>query len=336
MQKLNKTLAISIAILLMVSIGTSMILFPNASAHNPPYDIPTYAYIVAAPSPIGIGQTAHVYMWLDCVYGAATPGAATASTPTNGSTASAALLSNNYRFHNYNLTITAPDGTVTTQVFPIISDSTSSQYITFTPDQTGTYSLKFNFPGQTYGENGNGYEKSALMGDYYQPSSANTTLTVQQEPIPASTTSGPLPSQYWARPIYGENTDWWTISSNWLGLGSPVVGGWSSSGGQAVMYHQDSQGPLTSHVMWTRPLQFGGVVGGNQFQPGGSDPNSDAYGVAYFEGSSYAPRFYNPIIIQGILYYTETASFTGSPIMGGYVYRTNRRARSSHRKTTLE
>jgi hypothetical protein len=69
--------------------------------------------------------------------------------------------------------------------------------------------------------------------------------------------------------------------------------------------------------MWTRPLQFGGAVGGNQFQAGGSDPNSDAYGVQYFEGSSYAPRFYYPIIIQGILYYTETASFTGSPISGG-------------------
>ncbi len=317
MQKINKTLSISIAILLMVSIGTSMTLLPNASAHNPPYNIPTYAYIVAAPSPIGLGQTAHIYMWLDAVYGAATPGAATASTPTNGSTASAALLSNGYRFHNYNLTITKPDGSMSTQIFPVISDSTSSQYVTLTPDQIGTYTIVFRFPGQVYGENGNGYEKSPLMGDLYLSSTATTTLTVQQEPIPGAKTSGPLPSQYWARPIYGENTDWWTISSNWLGVASPPVGGWSTSGGQAGMYHQDAIGPLTSHIMWTRPLQFGGAVGGNQFQPGGSDPNSDAYGVAYFEGSSYAPRFYYPIIIQGILFYTETASFTGSPIMGG-------------------
>jgi hypothetical protein len=315
MQNKNKTLAIAIAILLTISIGTSMTIFPNVSAHNPPYDIPTYAYIVAAPSPIGVGQTAHVYMWLDCVYGAA--GGTVAVVPTNGSTASAGLLANSYRFHNYNLTITAPDGTVTTQIFPIISDTTSSQYITLTPDQTGTYTLKFSFPGQTYGENGNGYEGSSLIGDHYLASTATTTLTVQQDPIPGAKTSGPLPSQYWARPIYGENTDWWTISSNWLGYGSPAVGGWSSSGGQANMYHQDAIGPLTSHIMWTRPLQFGGVVGGNQFQAGGSDPNPDAYGVGYFEGSSYAPRFYYPIIIQGILYYTETASFTGSPIMGG-------------------
>lgn len=288
---------------------------PNAYAHTPAYNIPTYAYIVAAPSPIGLGQTAHVYLWLDCVYGAA--GGTVAAVPTNGSTASAGLLANSYRFHNYNLTITAPDGKVTTQIFAIILDTTSSQYITMTPDQIGTYTLKFSFPGQVYGENGNGYEKSLLMGDNYLASTATTTLTVQQDPIPAAKTSGPLPQDYWSRPIYGENTDWWTISSNWLGLGSPPVGGWSSSGGQAAMYHQDAIGPLTSHVMWTRPLQFGGAVGGNQFRAGGSDPNSDAYGVAYFEGSSYAPRFYYPIIIQGILYYTETASFTGSPIMGG-------------------
>ncbi len=323
MQNVNKTMAILIALILSISMLSSMILMPDVYAHGPglaspdnvPWNIPTYAYIVAAPDPIGVGQSAHVYMWLDCVYGAA--GGTVAANPTNGSTASAGLLANSYRFHNYNFTIIKPDGSVTTQIFPIISDTTSSQYVIMTPDQLGTYTLQFSFPGQVYGANGNGYEKSLLVNDTYLPSSAQTTLTVQQDPIPAAKTSNPLPTAYWARPIYGENTDWWTISSNWLGYGSPAVGGWSSSGGQANMYHQDAIGPLTSHVMWTRPLQFGGAVGGNQFQAGGSDPNSDAYGVGYFEGSSYAPRFYYPIIIQGILYYTETASFTGSPIMGG-------------------
>jgi hypothetical protein len=61
--------------------------------------------------------------------------------------------------------------------------------------------------------------------------------------------------------------------------------------------------------MWTTPTQFGGEVGGNMFP---SDTS-----ISYFEGSSYAPRFYDPIIIDGYLYYTQVASFTGSPIMGG-------------------
>jgi hypothetical protein len=105
LQNKNKTLAISIAILLTITMVSSMILMPDVYAHGPglappndvPWNIPTYAYIVAAPSPIGVGQTAHVYMWLDCVYGAA--GGTTAAVPTNGSTASAGLLANSYRFH---------------------------------------------------------------------------------------------------------------------------------------------------------------------------------------------------------------------------------------------
>ena len=87
----------------------------TTSAHDPGWQIPTQAYIIAAPDPVGVGQTAHIYMWLTAVFGAA--GGTTASVGTNASTASAALLGNNYRFHNYKLTITAPDGTNSTQTF---------------------------------------------------------------------------------------------------------------------------------------------------------------------------------------------------------------------------
>jgi hypothetical protein len=309
MQNKNKLLAIAIAILLSVSTATTISILPFANAHSPAWQIPTQGYIVAAPSIIGVGQPVHVYMWLTAVYGAA--GGTGASTGTNGSTASAALLSNNYRWHNYNLTIVAPDGTKSTQIFPVISDTTSSQYTVFTPTQIGMYTFIFNFPGQVYGENGNGYEKSTLMGDYYLPVTATTTLNVQEEQEPAPINSYPLPTAYWARPIYGENTDWWAISSNWLGSGSAPPGGYSTSGSFSQLYHNDAVGSLTSHVMWTRQLQFGGVVGGNQFLDGGSNPNGAAPGSQYFEGTSYQPRFVNPILINGYLYYTEPISFSG-------------------------
>ena len=301
----TRTAIIAIALFLTISIGTSLTLIPNATSHSPAWQIPTYAYVVGAPNPVGVGQEAHVYLWLDSVYGAA--GGTTAVIGTNGSTASAALLSNNYRFRNYNLTITAPDGTTTTQVFAVISDTTSSQFTKFTPTQVGTYTLKFTFPGQFYGENGNGYEKSILIGDYYLPSSASATLTVQQDPIPAAITSYPLPTEYWTQPIYGENSYWFSISSNWLGSGSPVPAGYTSSS----MYRADAVGSLTAHVMWTRELQFGGVAGGNQFVAGGSTPDGGVPGAVYFEGSSYQPRYVNPIIISGYLYYTEPRSFSG-------------------------
>jgi len=137
------------------------------------------------------------------------------------------------------------------------------------------------------------------MNDTYLPSSASTTITVQQTPIPAAVTSEPMPTNYWTRPIYGENTNWYTISSNWLGSGSPQIAGYTSSS----TYHGDAVGPLTSHIMWTQPIQQGGVVGGNEY--------TTAQGVGYFEGSCYIGRFSNPIIVDGYLYYNGPVGFTG-------------------------
>jgi hypothetical protein len=304
----NKTAAIAIAILLTISMGASMMLVPTANAHSPAWQIPTQAFIVVVPNPVGVGQTTHVYLWLAEVFGAA--GGTTAAVGTNGSTASASLLSNNYRFHNYKLTITDPNGTTTTQTFDVISDTTSSVFTKFTPDKVGTYTFNFSFPGQAYAQYEH-YENSVLVNDTYLPSSASTTITVQQEPLVAPITSYPLPSAYWSHPIYGENTDWWAISSNWLGSAAGPPQGY---GGTvfATLYRSDAVGPQTSHIMWTKPLQFGGVVGGNQYFEGGSYPSGAALGVAYYEGSSYQPRFTNPIIINGYLFYTDVISFTGS------------------------
>ena len=308
MKKLkSRTMTILIAAFLMFSMAASTLLIPNANAHSPPWQIPTYAYIVAEPNPIGVGQTIQVYIWLDEVYGAA--GGTTAAVGTNGATTSAALLSNTYRFSNYNLTIVPPSGSPTTTIFPIIRDTTSNQETSFTPTQTGTYTLIFTYPGQVYGANGDGYSGSILINDTYLPSSATTTLTVQSSPIAAPIGSSPLPSVYWLSPVYGENTNWYTITSNWLGSGLAPPQGYGGTT-FATLYHSDAIGPLTSHIMWTSQLQFGGVAGGNSFTTGGEDPNSPE-GVQYWEGSSYQPRFTNPIIIDGYLFYTEPVSFSG-------------------------
>jgi len=150
MQNLKgKTLAILIAAILTISIGASTTLLPSASAHTPTWQIPTYAYISAEPSTVGIGQSITVYFWLNPCYGAA--GGSSAIAITNGYTSSAALTSNSYRFDNYKLTITAPNGAVTTQTWAVCEDPTSAQYTTFTPSQVGTYNFTFNYPGQVYG-----------------------------------------------------------------------------------------------------------------------------------------------------------------------------------------
>src|ERR1700693_3651364 len=99
----NKTIAIAIVALLIISMGASLTLLPNASAHTPAWQIPTTAYIVAEPNPIGVNQRMVVYFWINLIFGGQ-------SVTTNG----AAQLTNLFRFHNYNFTVIAPDGTTNT------------------------------------------------------------------------------------------------------------------------------------------------------------------------------------------------------------------------------
>jgi outer membrane protein assembly factor BamB len=270
----NRFVTIVIAIFLMISMSASIVLIPNASAHTPKWNIPTYAYIIVAPNPVGVGQRVNVIMWLDLTF-------------------QSAAWTNDYRWHNYKLTITKPDLTTETQIFETCTDTTSAQYYSFTPGQAGNYTFSFSFPGQDFNQyphpSNNAYEN-----DTYLASSASTTLTVQEDAVPVGINSYPLPNEYWARPIYGENTDWWTISSDWLGSGSPQ---------RSTLFVDDAVGSQTSHVMWTKSIQAGGVVGGNKVT---------VQGDTYFEGSAYINRYSNPIIVDGKIYYTEPVSFTGS------------------------
>jgi hypothetical protein len=292
----------AIALLLITSMLVPLALVPLGSAHTPPVNLTTNAFITALPDTVGVGQTATIYMWLNRVYG---------YWPLDSPFITAyAAIGNNYRFHNYQLTITGPNGTNTVS-FATIQDTTSNQAYSFTPTAPGTYTLTFNFPGQAYNSTSGDYNSaSQLVNDYYLPSSANTTLTVTSSAAPYFQ-QAPLPTAYWTRPIYGENTNWWTISSNWLGTGAPNYGGLASSynaGGNGYLITPgDAVGPQTSHIMWTKPVQSGGVVGGN---------NLAIQGDTWFEGSAYNQRFTNPIIVNGKLYYTEPRSFAVSFFTG--------------------
>jgi hypothetical protein len=272
----SKTMATAIALFLLLTITVTLVALPVANAHTPPWQITTFAFVQAAPNPIGVGQSGLIYMWLDKVI-------------------DGAALANNKRFQNYTLTITAPNGTVTTRIFPVCWDPTSNLGYSFTPDQVGTYTLKFTFPGQVYNWTG------SYANDLYTASSASANLTVQQAQIAMYPTT-PLPTQYWTRPIYGQNPNWFTVSSNWLGSGAPGYAGLGFGGADEGAWTGDYVGPQTGHIMWTKPLQSGGVVGGNSFV---------IQGDTFFEGSAYQQRFTNPIIIDGKIYYKEPLSFSG-------------------------
>jgi len=293
MQKIKgKTMAILIAALLTFSMTASLIPISKVSAHTPAYNIPTWAFISVQPNPVGLGQAAYVNFWID----KAPPTAGTAYGD---------------RWQNYTVTVTKPDGTTTT-LGPFSSDDTGGAHTTYTPSALGNYSFVFSFPGQTLaGSNPppGGYSSTiaVMIGDYYQPStSAVATLNVQQQPISSYPTTS-LPTSYWQNPVYGENINWYTIDGNWLGLHSVgftmATGEYNISGN----YNPYTTAPLSSHILWTTPLAFGGIIGGAYGNPAGSE-----YGTSYYSTSQYEPKF-GGIVINGMLYFQLTPGSSTNP-----------------------
>ena len=252
----------------MLTISATLVALPTVSAHEPAWEVPTYAYLVLAPDPVGVGQQVFAVFWLDWIpIGAAGIGGD--------------------RWTGLTVEITAPDNSKEIKG-PYVSDPIGTGYLLYTPTQVGTYHFKFSFPGQVASKYNpvNGIIGSTTRGEYindtFLASSVEKTLTVQQDPIPAPL-GFPDPTEYWTRPIEGQNTNWFKYASNWLG------------GGHYVMKNFQPNGiaPNSPHIMWTKPLQDGGVVGGSYAVDG----------QTYYTGDSYEPRFQDSIIMQGRLYY---------------------------------
>jgi hypothetical protein len=276
----KRTMATLIALFLISIFGVSLGAVPAANAHTPSWTIPSFPHIYAATDPIGVGQQAYIYMFLCPTY----PDEA---------------ITNDYRFHNYQLIITSPSGKVTNQNFPVCQDPTSNQGTTFVPDEVGVYNLTFVFPGQNVNDYSH-LSTSAYINDTFMAGTASTTLTVQQEPIQIISVP-PLPTAYWTRPIFGTNTAWSVVTSNWLGSGMP---GFSTmTAPNLLCFSGQSVGSLTSHIMWTKSIgQPGGLVGGELTKPG----------ETWFEGTAYSQRYTNPIIVAGMLVYKEPFETTGT------------------------
>jgi outer membrane protein assembly factor BamB len=275
----NRTKTTLITLVLTLTLASTFIALPIVAAHDPAWNIPTYAYLSVSPDPIGVGQTVYLVFWLDQV------------------PASAAGAGGD-RWRDFTVEITTPSGSQTT-LGPYTSDPVGGGWATYTPNEVGTYTFVFNFPGQVAtleGPTGIPGSPSAYIGDNYLPSSTEATLTVQEEPIPSPTTYPPT-DDYWTRPIEGENTEWYKISSNYL-AGSHIVG----------RVQTDGTAPNSPHIMWAKPISDGGVVGGTRT---GQD------GMTYYDGTAYEQKFTSAIIMHGRLYYNIPLSNSGSG--GGYV-----------------
>jgi hypothetical protein len=273
----NKTIA-TIALILLLAFGAFAVL-PITSAHDPAWNIPTYAYVTVSPNPVGVNERIFILFWLD----KPPPG-------TNGD--------RGMRWLNLKIEITKPDGQQQT-LGPYTSDPIGGNYATYTPDQIGTYTFKFVFPGQVAtlaGPTGSSGDVTVYLNDTFLPSSKTVTLTVQQEKIPEPI-SYPLPTNYWTRPIEAQNIAWYAIASDWLG--SPQIVGKFQPNGIA---------PNSPHIMWTKPFSFGGVAGGTF---------NNVPGANYYTGLSYEGKFTNPLVLYGRLYYNLPRSNDASG--NGYI-----------------
>ncbi|MCW4015671.1 MAG: hypothetical protein NWF06_04815, partial [Candidatus Bathyarchaeota archaeon] len=287
LKKFAKT-KIAAVCMILVFVGTvTFVALPIANAHDPAWTIPTYAYIALSPNPVGVGQSIYVIVWVH-------PNPPTAS-GVGGD-----------RWRDLTLTVIAPNEEE--EVIDLgYSDPTGSAWSVYTPTQIGTYTFIFDFPGQViswYGPTGLppadesyliGRGQDVYLNDTFTASSATEYLTVQEDPI-EKIPDYPLPTEYWTRPIEGQNTAWATISSHWLS-GSQIVG----------LFQESGIAPNSAHILWTLPTQFGGVVGGE----------TSLAGVGFYSGGSYEGRFGNMIIMCGRLYYELPLGHARSG--GGYV-----------------
>ena len=236
----------------------------------------TYAFLVVNPNPAGVGQQVYVFMFLSNLQASA------------GGTGGA-------RFHSFTCTITKPDGTTETRG-PYTADPVSSTYFTYTPQAVGNYSLVMNYPGEetpfTIGPGGTSPDTI-----FSASQSARVTLTVQQNPLPVLT-GNPAPSSYWTTPVNGQNWFWGQPEmNNWL------MPAWDSTNRQ---FDQGSaivpvgSAPDSAHVLWTRALTFGGLIGG------------EFTNAQFGDGRSYEQFFKPPVIISGRLYYNSIGA--GEPV----------------------
>jgi len=264
-----------IALFLILTLAIPLVPLPFASAHTPPWVVPTYAYLNVSPNPVGVGQSTLITMWLDKIPNTAND-----------------QYGDRWTFI---VTVTLPSG-INETLTPITSDGIGAGMTTYVPTTVGNYTFQMYFPESTL-KNANpppsGPSTSLYINDTYLPSySLPYTLVVQQAPIQLLPTA-PLPTTYWTRPVYGTNILWSSISGNWLGLGVPHLFGGTGVYNASGNFNPYTTAPASAHIMWTMPISEGGQVGGE----------FTGSGLTVYLSTLYPIKF-GPVIMNGILYYT--------------------------------
>jgi len=239
-----------LVLLLTVTVFATL---PTASSR----EINILIFVALAPNPTGQGQPTTLMAWL--------------SMPTPSSMGQEV----GETWSGITITVTKPDGEVDT-MGPSTADPVGFVATFYTPDQLGDYTFQSHFPGQTVGAN-----------HYPAADSTVVTLTVQEDAVEAEV-GVPFTDDYWERPIYGENRDWWPKTGNWPMAGYDSTFRFFDQGSAFAPYNDAPDSP---HIMWTRPITFGGIIGG-QYKS-----------AAYYTGMSYEMKLNPPLVVDGWYYY---------------------------------
>jgi hypothetical protein len=267
---------VAMALLLASSLVAALPIAKAQLSGSVATDVPTFLMLNVAPNPIGVGQEALINAFM-------TKPPITAGFGGTG-----------INYEGIKIEIIEPDGNKKTITMPT-SDTTGGTWTNFTPDKVGNYTFKATYPGQhaeAWIPSMFGY--SQFFNVTYLASESDTIiLTVQDEPIRGIDTA-PLPTEYWSRPIHAQNYRWAELGSNWYGLAAPAF---ATTGSYDAMGNFQPYGtaPNTGHIMWVKPTHFGG-------QPGLPIPNDQ---MSNYMTTTIATNFFEPIILNGILYYTE-------------------------------
>ena len=272
LNKNRKTMITTFTLFLLISMAAIAVLpsLVNAAIQR----IETHAYAMISPDIVGVGQTVVVSYRIE-------------------KTRQGATETTNHFLDTFSVTITKPDGTVDTKS-NLAVDATSGSWFTYTPTQVGEYTFVTHFPEQW----GNG---SSFFGSYENlylaSNSAPVPLTVQEDLI-TGIPFNPLPTDPWSRPINSENKGWSKISGNWLmkSYDDP-----NRSFCMTSAYAPYTTAPNTGHILWAKPIMFGGLAGGEYGDTG------------YYTGLSYE-QFYDPLVIEGRIIYGEKTPGPGNKI----------------------
>jgi len=263
----TKTKIASIAIILTLTFAAMFVALPIVSAHDPPRNVPTVSYACVLNPIIGVGQTEIIFFWTNAV------------PPT-------AVGAYGDRW-TWTVEVTKPDGSKET-LGPWTSDPIGTGWISYTPDQLGTYTVvakmaDHTITGLPVPPGGYLYGSEATINDTYRGDTSDPVTFIAQEEQIEAWEETPLPEEFWTRPIYGANRNWWQIADNWLAGAAQNVGPTTNFG--------YGTGPESAHIMWTTPMWAGGIMDARFGDIG--------YQTSHYEGLDFLP----PIILNGKIYY---------------------------------